>query len=124
MLSDGTMIAMLPADIRRRLAGDPDNVELRNLAASYIEGTGNCCPTYAMNEAIDQWATLQFPEPVEPAPECPHCGSRLLAYDDVPLDLDPDELRCDDCDLTYGASWSRDPQRRDEVYGPGTIPGM
>jgi hypothetical protein len=105
MISDGEMLALVPRDIRARLAGRGDSMALRKLAWLCVEDTGNPCPPQAFDAAVDRWLELDAPEP-ELRAVCPHCGGTV------------DELAgqgrwlCRDCDVVFGTSWGvREPHK-------------
>ena len=126
MISHSTMISMLPADIRGRLRGTPEDPQLRELARMFIEDHGDCCPTHAFASAVDAWVRLGCPDPTPTDPVCPHCNEKL-ATTTVIVDgeLDSrDVLRCEGCDTWYGPRWSTDPALAEMVHGHGTIAGL
>lgn len=129
MIGRGTMIAMLPEDIRGRLRGHPDDDQLRELGRMFIENEGDCCPRHAFDEAVQAWLALGCPDPEPVDPTCPYCADTLTSNTITVTTSDGTEhaqavLYCERCDNWFGPTWDTDPERRVQVHGHGHIPGM
>jgi hypothetical protein len=136
MIDTSTMVASLPSDLRGRLRGDVQDVSLRRLAMLAVESRGDCCPQWAMDAALDAWAELGFPDPVEGDPHCPYCGGRLVVFGEGGVEppksfssltgpeLPVPRFWCGPCDHLFGPSWDTDADKRLQVRGWGSVPGL